>query len=208
MRKLTPRDTILPATTVGLAPTVAQAHLAATGLGPAYDGISHFALSPEDFLPVVVLAFFVGLRGPREARLVLTALPPCWFLGGFAALLDLVHATVVLAALTSILFLTIGGALAANAKLPTSLSILVAAALGTVRGSADFAGVHDNLPNIVALLGICTGVFSAFAIAASVTLPLQRLWAIIAARVSGSWLAALGLLLAGWIWRYGALASR
>jgi hypothetical protein len=30
---------------------------------------------------------------------------------------------------------------------------------------------------------------------------------IVAARVSGSWLAALGLLLAGWILRFGAVVA-
>jgi urease accessory protein len=54
------------------------------------------------------------------------------------------------------------------------------------------------------LLGMVFGVFVVFALAASITLPLTRLWMIIAVRVSGSWLAALGLLLAGWVWRYGA----
>jgi hypothetical protein len=198
----------MAAATLGLAPTAAQAHLAATGMGPIYDGVTHFALSPEDFLPVVALAFFVGLRGPRQARITLATLALSWFIGGFAALQGLVvHATVVLAALTSLLFLAIGGALAANAKFPAAVSVLAAAGLGAVRGSADFVGVPESLPNIVVLLGICASVFAVFAIATSVTLPLHRLWAIVAARVSGSWLAALGLLLAGWIWRYGALVS-
>ena len=33
--------------------TIAGAHLVTTGLGPFYDGISHFFLSPEDLLPAL-----------------------------------------------------------------------------------------------------------------------------------------------------------
>jgi hypothetical protein len=54
------------------------------------------------------------------------------------------------------------------------------------------------------LLGMTASVFAVFAIAASLTIPLKRLWIIVAARVGGSWIAALGLLLVGWIVRYGA----
>ena len=50
-------------------------------------------------------------------------------------------------------------------------------------------------------------VFVVFAVAASITLPLTRAWMVVAVRVSGSWLAASGLLLAGWVLRYGARAT-
>jgi hypothetical protein len=54
---------------------------------------------------------------------------------------------------------------------------------------------------------MAASVFVVFAIAASISLPLTRAWMVIAVRVSGSWLAASGLLLAGWVWRYGARAT-
>jgi hypothetical protein len=53
-------------------------------------------------------------------------------------------------------------------------------------------------------LGMAGTAAVLFALAASVTLPLSRLWMIVAARVAGSWVAAAGLLLAGWLLRYGA----
>ena len=49
-------------------PQAADAHLVVSGMGPIYDGISHFGLSPEDFLPVATLALFAGLKGPRQSR--------------------------------------------------------------------------------------------------------------------------------------------
>ena len=43
----------------------ADAHLITTGLGPVYDGISHFLMSPEDLVPAFVLALLAGQCGPK-----------------------------------------------------------------------------------------------------------------------------------------------
>ena len=48
-----------------LLPATLHAHLVNTGLGPFYDGVSHFALTPEDLLPALALALFAGQRGAR-----------------------------------------------------------------------------------------------------------------------------------------------
>jgi hypothetical protein len=188
-----------------LVPQVAQAHLMVTGMGPVYDGISHFGLSPEDSLPVVALAFYAGLRGPLPSRLVMAALPMAWFVGGLAAAMSgaiLPH--VLLPAVTAVILLGIGGLLASNLDLPPAACPALAVVLGLARGAADLEGVAATGNSILMLLGIATSVLVVFALAASVTLPLRRFWMIIAARVTGSWIAAVGLLLAGWILRYGA----
>lgn len=187
-------------------PSAASAHLNASGMGPLYDGVVHFGLSPEDSLPVLALGLYAGLRGPATSRLVLGVLPLAWILGGGLALAGVSLPAVGLSAATAALFLGVGGLLAANAGLAPSLTAAVAAALGLARGLADLAGVAPSLPHAGALIGMSACVFALFAIAASLTLPLKRLWMIVAVRVGGSWLAATGLLLAGWIWRYGARA--
>ena len=48
--------------------TRAHAHLATTGLGPIYDGISHLFLSVDDLLAVLAMALLAGLNGPTSAR--------------------------------------------------------------------------------------------------------------------------------------------
>jgi urease accessory protein len=191
-------------TLIAFAPASADAHLVQSGMGPIYDGISHFGLSPEDFLPVIALAFLAGLRGPRHARLTLAMVTFAWITGGIISFSGLELPAIILPALTAGLFLGIGGLLALNAELSPALCMIVATALGLVRGAGDMAGVDPTPSHALALVGMTASVFVIFALAASVTLPLQRLWMIIAARVSGSWLAALGLLFAGWILRYGA----
>lgn len=110
----------------------------------------------------------------------------------------------VLSSVTAALFMLIGILLAANVSLPPLFCAGLGAGLGFVRGMADLSGVEESVAHILSLLGMTASVFSIFALAASLTIPLKRVWMIVAARVGGSWLAALGLLLAGWIVRYGA----
>ena len=69
-----------------LCPSCAEAHLNSTGLGPVYDGLSHFLRSPEDLVPVIALALLAGLRGAAYGRRALFVLPAAWLLGGFIGL--------------------------------------------------------------------------------------------------------------------------
>jgi urease accessory protein len=195
----------LPAVLASLAPTPAQAHLVVSGMGPLYDGISHFALSPEDFLPVIALALFAGLRGPAHARALSWMIPLAWFAGGLLAMMTLTPPDIALSATTAVLFLLVGGSLAANLRLSIATCASLGAMLGVARGTADLVSVRESPTHILTLLGMGATIFVTFAITASVTLPLKRPWMVVVARTIGSWLAALGLLLVGWIWRYGPI---
>ena len=201
------RNIAVAATSLTLTPVAAQAHLLVTGMGPLYDGVLHFGFSPEDFLPVIVFGLFAGLRGARPSRMSLVTLAAAWLAGGVAAMFGFVIPQIGLSLTTAALFISIGVLLAANLELSDGACALVAAVLGVVRGTAGLLGVLFSLAHLLTLLGMCATVFAVFAMATSVTRPLHRAWMIIAARVSGSWLAAVGLLLAGWIARYGAVVG-
>ena len=67
---------------LALLPGAARAHLVATGLGPLYDGAAHFALSPEDYVPIAGAALLAGLRGEEHARPAVLILPLAWLSGG------------------------------------------------------------------------------------------------------------------------------
>ena len=70
------RSIVAAATAVALAcPASAHAHLVQSGLGPFYDGIAHFALSPDDWLFALAVALLGGLSGARGGRTVLFLLP-------------------------------------------------------------------------------------------------------------------------------------
>lgn len=184
-------------------PQAAQAHLVVSGMGPVYDGISHFGLSPEDFLPVIAFGFFAGFCGKAQARWSLFALISSWIAGGCAAMEGAALAPLSASIATAAIFLAVGGLLSFNRPLPPAWCAGIAALLGALRGLGDLSGVSAGFAHFLALTGMAASVFVVFALAVSITLPLQRLWMIVAARVGGSWLAALGLLLVGWIVRYG-----
>lgn len=189
---------------MALAPAVAHAHLVTTGLGPFYDGLYHFAVSPEDFLPLVALAFLAGLRDPRHARALFYTLPLAWLVGGLWVMFHAPLASPVSSLLTAAVFLVTGGCLAANLNVPIVALVVLGGALGLIRGT-NFVDVAAGRANLLVLLGVCTGVTLVCVIAMSVTLPLKRTGPIVAARVYGSWIAALGLFLAGWLVHAGSL---
>ncbi|HEX3920126.1 MAG TPA: HupE/UreJ family protein [Caulobacteraceae bacterium] len=189
---------------LALTPASAQAHLVVTGLGPFYDGVSHFGLSPEDLLPIAAFGLYAGLRGAASARWALGALTLGWLAGGTLAIAGVSLPPLGLAAASAALLLLVGGLLALNRDFGLGACAAGAGVLGLVRGLADLAGASASLPHTLTLVGMTAGGFALFALAASVTLPMRRLWMIVAARVGGSWVAATGLLLAGWLLRYGA----
>jgi urease accessory protein len=187
-----------------LLPTAAQAHLVNTGLGPFYDGVSHFFLSPEDLLPVLALALLAGLRGSRTGRFALFALPGAWLVGGLSGLALPAVAQLVpteMAVLTSITFLALGALVALDARLRSRFITSIAIALGIVHGYVNGSAMSEARLGALGLVGIATSIFVAVALAAGLVTSLKRPWTRIVVRVAGSWIAAAGLLLLGWTLR-------
>ena len=181
-------------------PTGAEAHLVTTGLGPVYDGLLHFVLTPEDLVPVLALALLVGLRGAAHGRRALFVLPAAWLLGGVLGLAA--HGSVS-PVLTSLSFVLLGSLVAADVRLSLAATTLLATLLGLAHGYLN--GTAMALPGLGAagLVGIVAAVFALVALASSCVVPLQAAWARMSVRVAGSWIAAIGLLLLGWGFRPG-----
>jgi hypothetical protein len=180
------------------APGAAQAHLVSTGMGPVYDGIVHFALSPEALAPVVILALSAGLQGPATARRLMFAAPAAWLAGMGLGALGFSLTGLADSLATAAMFMVAGGLLAAEKRAPASLTLAAGALLGLIRGASDMAALGAGGAAALSMIGTAASVFVLTALAASVALPLQALWLRIAVRYAGSCLAALGLLLAGW----------
>ena len=176
-------------------PTHAEAHLKSTGLGPVYDGLLHFILSPEDFLPVLALALWAGLRGAEYGRTVLFVLPVSWLIGGLVGLRMIAAGST---ALTCISFLLLGGLLAADAKLSLRATTILAGIVGLFHGYLNGSGMGRPENGGPALLGLIFAVFVLVAVAAAFVVRLRRHGEHIAVRVMGSWIAASGLLMLGW----------
>jgi len=160
----------------------AEAHLNTTGMGPFYDGLMHFLMSPEDIVPVLALALWSGLRGAAYGRRALFTLPVAWLAGAFLGLSTanaVIHPIIAAA-----WFLLLGG--------------LLAAFLGLYHGYLNGTGMGQPMSAVVVLLGLVFAIFVLVALAAAFVVRLQAQWARIAVRVAGSWIAASGLLMLGW----------
>lgn len=178
--------------------TPAEAHLNSTGMGPIYDGMMHFLMSPEDILPVLVLALLAGLRGASYGRRALFVLPVAWFVGGLLG-----STTAVLsggAVLSAASFLLFGGLLALDAKLSLNATTILAT-LRLYHGFLNGMGMGPLGLATLALLGLASAVFVLVALSAAFVVQLRAHWARIAVRVAGSWVAACGLLMLGWAFR-------
>ena len=128
-----------------LCPMPAKAHLNSTGMGPIYDGLMHFLMSPEDFVPVLALALLAGLRGAAYGRRALFTLPAAWLLGGFVGISA--AAANGNAMVSAIWFLLLGGLLALDTKLSLRLLTALAALLGLYSGYLNGTGMGSSAPH-------------------------------------------------------------
>lgn len=185
---------------VAIVPAGAEAHLVTTGLGPVYDGILHFAVTPEDLVAALALALLAGLRGSSHGRRALFTLPAAWLLGGAIGLAGQNSLSAIWA---SVSFVVLGGLVAADAPLPLGATTALAVLVGFGHGYANGTALAQPGPGLAGLLGIAAAAFTVVALAASLVVPLRAAWARIVVRVAGSWIAAIGLLLIGWGIRAG-----
>ena len=185
-----------------LVPAPAGAHLVTTGLGPIYDGITHVAMSPDDIVAALAIAFLAGLNGPAAGRRALFALTAAWLAGGIAGLLvqqPLVPATIPIGS-----FLVLGVLTAADRRLSPAIVSGLAIAVGLLHGWVNGAGIAGAGRDALGLAGIVAAVFVLVALAAAFAASVRVPWVRIAVRVVGSWVAAIGLLMLGWALRGGA----
>jgi hydrogenase/urease accessory protein HupE len=183
----------------------AQAHLVTTGLGPVFDGISHFSISVEDVVPALALALFAGLRGPLAGRRALFVLPVAWVAGGLlsAMISELPkYPAPVLAGILAGTFLVLGLLVASDWRLPTAVVIALAVALGLIHGFINGYEMREDGATggtvVLQMLGIMVVLFVLVALMSAMVISLRVPWTRIAVRVAGSWIAAMGLLWLGW----------
>jgi hydrogenase/urease accessory protein HupE len=186
---------------VVLLPKTAAAHLVTSGLGPFYDGVTHFALMPEDLLPALALALLAGLSGARFGRTVLFLLPAAWMVGGLVGLTR--SSELALPMLTTFLLLLLGGLVALDRKLPLPSVSALAVVVGLLHGFLNGTAMSDSGPGLLGLLGTAATLFVLVALGSAFVVSLRAPWTRIAVRVGGSWIAATGMLLLGWTLRAG-----
>lgn len=180
-------------------PTRAHAHLMNTGFGPFYDGLTHLFVTPEDLLQVIALALLAGLHGPRTGRAVLFVLPAAWLLGSIAALI--VVPSITLTAATAITIIALGVLVAVDKPLSLSLVAGIAILVGLLNGGLNGIELVKAQSSGLIAVGIACAIFVVVSIFAGQVTSVRALWARIAVRVAGSWIAASGLFMLGWAMR-------
>jgi hydrogenase/urease accessory protein HupE len=193
------RGPVVIGATALCAASPAHAHLVETGFGAFYDGLAHVFLTPVDLLLVVALALFAGQRGAQAARWALFALPAAWLAGGLlGARLPVGSAAPVL---TTLGFGLAGVLVAFDARVRPPAVVVFAIVAGLVHGYANGATLAPGGASALGLLGAATAVFCLVTLLSAQVTTLQAGWTRIAVRVAGSWLAAAGLLMLGWLAR-------
>ena len=178
-----------------LNPLAASAHLVTTGMGPVYDGIGHLLLTPEDLIPAMAVALYVGLRGKAPGRRAMFIFPLAWLIGGFVGLI--VNSTPIFP-LPMLSFLLLGALIAADLRLSDNIITVLVIAVGIIHGFYNGIAMEGG-PGVSGLFGITATLFILVAIASAFVISLQAAWTRVAVRVTGSWIAAVGLLMLGWL---------
>lgn len=176
-------------------PFSASAHLVTTGLGPVYDGIGHLVMTPEDLIPVLALALLAGLRGTTPGRRVLFLLPLAWLAGGMIGVFIDVVPTIAFAPVS---ILILGVLVAADMKISNTVFTIIVLVVGFAHGVVNGVALKNG-PAILGLIGIMATLFVLVALVSAFVVSLKQPWMRIVVRVAGSWVAAIGMLMFGWL---------
>jgi urease accessory protein len=177
-----------------LCPGPAHAHLVQTGFGTFYDGVAHVFFTPADLLLVVGFGLLAGSSGAVAARSVLFALPGAWLIG---CLMGFLFGNLgSLRSLTTFSFGLVGLLVALNVRLRVPWLVSLAAVAGLLHGFSD-----GPTADWLTLAGATTAIFILVTLLAALVVSLRLYWAKITVRVAGSWIAAIGLLMLGWLVR-------
>ena len=176
----------------------AHAHLIETGLGPVYDGITHFATSAQDLLPAIALALFAGRRGAAHGRRVIGWLPSAWFVGGCAGIAMAASVPTAGWNLAWLPLLAFGLMVAFDRAVPLAVTTALAIGAGLLLGFENGLTMAPPGPATAGLVGVTACAFVVVTLTAAAVVAYETPLARIAARVAGSWIAAIGILLLGW----------
>jgi urease accessory protein len=99
--------------------------------------------------------------------------------------------------------LLLGTLVAADLRLPPAVVTALAGGLGLEHGCLNGVAMRQAGVGALGLLGIMAALVVLVALVAACVVALQQRWRRIVVRVAGSWIAAIGLLMPGWILRGG-----
>jgi urease accessory protein len=162
------------------------------GVGDFYAGMLHPMTSVECVLPIIALSLLAGQQNRRTAIAILLSFPIAIVLGAWIGLI--LPVSPFIAVINTAAMAVLGILVALNRTLPLEISVIFSAVLGLTVGWANGGELTSStsayrfIPGlaVVSLLLISYGI----GLVRSLDMP----WTKIAVRVTGSWIAAVGIL--------------
>ncbi|MGQ4274784.1 HupE/UreJ family protein [Terrihabitans sp. B22-R8] len=182
---------------IGL-PGTAHAHLVDTRLGDFYGGALHPLTDLQQILPWIALAALSAFQGPKRARWVILAFPLA-LLAGCVAALVLPKPPFMAVFDLSLVALT-GLALAAAISLPLPALLVLTIATGILHGYENADAMTGDTDRLLFFSGVAITGYAAVTLLTAVATAFLRGsgdWRPIALRASGSWVAAVGIMVLG-----------
>lgn len=181
-----------------LLPGTAHAHLVETRLGDFYGGMLHPLTDLRQILPWVALAALAAFQGPQRARWVVPLFPLALLCGG---LLQQVAPAFPGATLLDVVLVAVTGlALAAAARLPLAVLLALVTVMGLLHGYENAEAMAANTDRLLFLSGMTAVGYGVLTLGTGGAIAFLRGmggWRPIALRASGSWVAAVGLMVLG-----------
>jgi hydrogenase/urease accessory protein HupE len=189
--------TLATVSAIVVVPSEAEAHLVTTGLGPFYDGVMHLLLSPADLLGLMAAVLLAGLQGVRTGRQTVVVLSLAWFAAGLIGLSLPVY--IDLPWLSVFSFLIMGVLVAVNPRLPSAAVAAMAGLYGALHGLLNGSALLAVGASPMTIIGITVSVFILGLLCSAGIVSLHTFKTRIVARIAGSWIAAVGMLMFGWL---------
>lgn len=191
------RVAALAAVAAGLAPAPATAHLVGVEFGDFYAGALHVLTGVEHVAGLVAICLLAALQPKSVGRWALVAAPASMLLGAMVAFVGAAQGEgLALAALA-----LLGGAAALGLRASTAALVALVAFCGVTHGYVNGRAAATAALTVDWRLYV-VGVASVGALTVTLgTAAMSRVaggpvWAPVALRAVGSWIAALGLVMA------------
>jgi len=187
----------LVAAVVLLAPSAAQAHLIDSRLGDFYGGVLHPLTAFEEILPWLALAALAAFQGAARARWLVLVFPLSLLAG--CALSQLLNPSFIPGITLALVAIT-GLAVAAAVRLPLPGLLGLAAVMGLVHGLQNGRAMTATTDQLLFIAGVTAVGYGVITIATGGAIAFLRGaggWRPIALRASGSWVAAVGIMVLG-----------
>jgi hydrogenase/urease accessory protein HupE len=187
----------LPAVAVALLPATAEAHLVSARFGDFYTGFLHPLTALENLLPWVALGLLGALQPVAVARWLLLAFP-----AGVAAGVLLATVLPGQSAITGVnmaSFVVVGVLVLLAVRLPPVALLGLAGLLGVSHGYDNGLALPPAGNVLLFVGGVATAGYLVVALTAggATALAVARPWGRIAIRAAGSWITAIGVMVAG-----------